>query len=126
MIKIDYFVRAFVKNDEKCQVAIRVRWNDKRSKTTFITRMRAGPDKWDKDGQKAMRRTVHVVKRRKFTAEEINERINDFKQEIEAAFDAFAVQNRIPSVSELHDVVNEGIGRKEIETAQQTLIKKKQ
>ncbi|MDD5989371.1 MAG: hypothetical protein PUC38_07860, partial [Bacteroidales bacterium] len=43
MIKISYSTRAFVKGNG--QVAIRVRWNSKKSEVTFITGVYADPNK---------------------------------------------------------------------------------
>lgn len=114
MIEISYNVRPFIKPITQ-QVAIRVRWNRKKSETTFITGVYADPSKWDSDGFKAKKSTTHVVGNKKFSAAEINERISDFRQEIDLVFETFAMQNKVPQVAELKDLVNQGLGRMEMD-----------
>lgn len=113
MIEIAYNLRNFIKPFTQ-QVAVRVRWNRKASEVTFITGVYADPAKWDVDGQKAKKSTTHIVRNRRFSAAEINERISDFRQEIELVFEAFARRNAVPTTAELKDLVNEGTGRKDI------------
>lgn len=114
MIEISYNVRPFIKPITQ-QVAVRVRWNRKKSETTFITGVYADPAKWDSDGMKAKKSTTHIIGNKKFSAAEINERISDFKQEIDLVFEAFAMQNKVPQVAELKDLVNQGLGRMEMD-----------
>lgn len=114
MIEIPYNVRPFIKPVTQ-QVAVRVRWNHKKSETTFITGAYADPAKWDSDGLKAMKNTTHVVGNKRFTAADINERISDFKQEIAIVFESFAMKNMVPSVVQLKELVNQGLGRAEID-----------
>ena len=87
MIKIKYSIWPYIKSNG--QVAIRVRWNSKQYEVAFITGVYADPTKWDEDGHKAIRGTKHVVRNMSFDYSEINERINDFRQEIELAFDKY-------------------------------------
>jgi len=84
MIKIKYSVRPFIKTNG--QVAIKVRWNSKQCEVSFITGVYADPGKWDEDSHKAKRGTIHTVRNMSFAASEINERIADFKDEIDSAF----------------------------------------
>lgn len=60
MIEISYNVRPFIKPITQ-QVAVRVRWNRKKSETTFITGVYADPAKWDSDGLKAKKSTTHII-----------------------------------------------------------------
>lgn len=114
MIEISYNVRPFIKPVTQ-QVAVRVRWNGKKSETTFITGVYADPAKWDTAGHKALKNTTHVVGNKRFTAADINERISDFKQEISLVFENFAMQNMVPQVPQLKNLVNQGLGRADID-----------
>lgn len=124
MIEISYNVRPFIKPITQ-QVAVRVRWNRKKNETTFITGVYADPAKWDTDGLKAKKGTTHIVGHRKYSSSEINERISDFKQEIDLVFESFAMKNTVPTVVELKDIVNEGLGRKEIDVVEFKPTKRK-
>lgn len=123
MIKISYSTRAFVKGNG--QVAIRVRWNSKKSEVTFITGVYADPNKWDEDLHKAKRGTTHVVRGMSFTFSDINERIADFKQEIDTAFSKCSLANTVPTNTELKDMVNKALGRSELVETTPVVVKKK-
>lgn len=110
MIEIAYYIRPFIKPVTQ-QVAVRVRWNQKKSETTFITGAYADPAKWDASGHKALKSTIHVVGNKKYTAADINERISDFKEEIAIVFEDFAMKNMVPSAAQLKELVNQGLGR---------------
>ena len=84
MIKINFSIRPFVKANG--QVAVRARWNSKKSEVTFITGAYADASKWDDDLRKAKHGTTHVVRNMSFTYYDINGRIADFKQTIEETF----------------------------------------
>ena len=75
MIKIKFTIRPFVKTTG--QVAVRVRWNSKKSEVTFITGAYADVSKWDDDMHKAKHGTTHKVRNMSFTYYDINERIAD-------------------------------------------------
>lgn len=124
MIEISYNVRPFIKPITQ-QVAVRVRWNRKKSETTFITGVYADPAKWDSDGLKARKSTTHIIGNKKFSATEINERISDFKQEIGLVFEAFAIKNAVPSVAELKELVNQGLGRNDLDITEIKPTKRK-
>lgn len=114
MIKIKFSVRPFLKSNN--QVAIRVRWNNKESEVTFITGVYAVKEKWDDELHRAMKGTTHIVRRMRFSFNEINQRIAEFKEEIENAFSLFASRNTVPTAQELKDRVNSELGRKKEET----------
>ena len=46
-----------------------------------------------------------------FDYSEINERINDYLQEIELVFDKYSLKNSIPTAGELKEMVNKALGR---------------
>ena len=123
MIKIQFSIRPFIKSNG--QVAVRTRWNSKKCEVTFITGVYADPAKWDEDAHKAKRGTTHVVRDMSFTYSEINERISDFRQEIENAFAKYSLANTVPTSSELKAMVNKCLGREEEKTAAVEVVKKK-
>ena len=51
MIEINHSCRAFLNN--KGQVVIRVRWNNRDGEVGFSVGCNADPDKWDKENQRA-------------------------------------------------------------------------
>lgn len=126
MIRIKFSIRAFIK-PENGKVAVRVRWNSKKCETTFITGVYAEPDKWDNDLQKAKKGTTHHVRKMTFTASEINERIAEFRQEVETSMETFSLRNMVPTTQELKDSVNRSLGRLEevvdVKTEQKRTLK---
>ena len=112
MIQISYNTRAFIKA-EKQQIAIRVRWNNKTREVTFITGMYGDQEKWDNDQHKAKKGTTHIIRGRRYTAVEINERIAMYREEINAFFNQCATEDRIPSPEELKATVNAALNPKE-------------
>ena len=115
MIRIKFSIRTFIKPGTN-KVAIRVRWNSKECETTFITGVYAEPEKWDNDTQKARKGTTHHIRKMSFTAYEINERISEFKQEIENCMDTYSLQNVMPLAQEFKEMVNRNLGRNEKKT----------
>lgn len=124
MMKIKYNIHTFIKPGTQ-QVAIRVRWNNKTSETVFIPGVYANPEKWDSDSKKAKKGTTHDIGSKRFTASEINDCISDYKQEIENAFNTFALSNIMPTPSQIKDTVNKGLGRHETATNRIEVTKKK-
>jgi integrase/uncharacterized small protein (DUF1192 family) len=122
MIKLNFSTRVFVKSNN--QVAIRVRWNNKMNEVTFITGVYAETGKWDEDMQKAKKGTTHHIRKMAFTATEINERIAEFREEIENAFDKCSLKNSVPTTSELKVMVNKNLGRDE-ENIEMKIVHKK-
>lgn len=80
---------------------------------SHITGVYAEPEKWDEDTQKAKKGTTHHVRKMAFTASEINERISEFRQEIETGMETFSLRNAVPTTNELKDIVNRNLGRVE-------------
>ena len=59
MIEISHSCRTFLNN--KGQVVIRVRWNNRKDEVGFSVGCNADPDKWDKENQRARYNTTHKV-----------------------------------------------------------------
>ena len=115
MIEIKFTIRPFIKSATN-QVAIRVMWNSQ-CEVTFVTGVWADKKKWDSDRQKAKKMTTHVVKSKlkehTCTSQEINERIAQYREEIEHAFYVYSLKGSIPTSNELKEMVNAGVGRSE-------------
>lgn len=124
MIEIKYNIHTFVKPGTQ-QVAIRVRWNSKKSQTVFIPGVYADPEKWDNDCKKAKKGTTHIVGTKRFSASEINDCISDYRQEIDLAFNTFALSNIMPTPTQIKEAVNKELGRNESATNKPEVIKKK-
>lgn len=124
MIEIKYNIHTFIKPETQ-QVVIRVRWNRKKNETVFIPGVYADPGKWDYDGKKAKKSTTHIVGAKRFFSYEINDCISDYIQEIELAFNSYALSNVMPTPSQLKMVVNKALGREEKITESNVVVKKK-
>ena len=110
MIKINFNIRTLIdKRDGR--VIVRVRWNQKTNEVGFTTGMYAQEDKWDFLNQKAIKGTVHIIRGHKFTASEINDCINEFREEIRKVFSVYGMNNSVPTPSELKTMVNRELGR---------------
>lgn len=123
MIRINFSIRPYLKPNG--QVMVRVRWNSNKSEVSFVTGVYADAEKWDDDAHKAKRGTVHSVRKMSFSSTEINERISDFRQEIETTFERFSHSNSVPSTAELKNMVNKGLGRNDIQKTEEVVVKKK-
>lgn len=114
MLQIKFGMRTYLNNNKVC---IRVYWNNKKCETTFVTGVYAEVKKWDCDMQRAKKHSVHVVSSKcahhTATANEINCRIAEFKEEIEGAFYLYSLKGSIPDVDELRAHVNAKLGRYE-------------
>lgn len=104
MIEIKFNTWAFIKSATG-QVAIRVSWEPKHE-VTFGTGVWAEKKKWDVDRQKAKKMTTHTVKKHSFTSTEINERIAEYREEIESAFYTYSIKGSIPTPDDLKIMVN--------------------
>lgn len=124
MIDIKYNIRTSIKPDTQ-QVKILVRWNKKKYETAFIPGVYADPEKWDNDAQKAKKGTTHIVRSNHYSASDINGIVSDYKQEIELAFNSFALSNTIPTPSQLKETVNKRLDRNQKMTESVKPVKKK-
>ena len=109
MIEINHSCRAFLNN--KGQVVIRVRWNNRKDEVGFSVGCNADPDKWDKENQRARYNTTHKVGGKVYVARDINNRISQFLECIEESFTEYGVHSQIPTTKELKELVNEKLGR---------------
>lgn len=127
MITINYSIRPYIKVlhrnsdtfEEGGQVAIRVRWNKSKCEVSFYTSVYANTGKWDADLKRAVRGTVHLVNGTKYSYNEINNEIAEYRELIESAFDEFALRNSVPTNKNLKDKVNGALGKtvKKVEVA---------
>lgn len=124
MIDIKYQVRVFVKFPRN-QLAIRVRWENKKRETAFLPGEIVDPAKWDSDTHKAKRNTTHRNGDRTFTSAEINATIDLYEEEIRLAFIEFGTENRVPTELELKKLVNERVGRTENSCGATQLVQRK-
>ena len=124
MIDIKYQVRVFVKSPRN-QLAIRVRWENKKRETSFLPGEIVDPAKWDSDSHKAKRNTTYRNGDRTFTSAEINARIDLYLEEIHLAFIEFGTENRVPTELELKKLVNERVGRTENSCGATQLVQRK-
>lgn len=109
MIEINHSCRAFLNN--KGQVVIRVRWNNRKDEVGFSVGCNADPDKWDKENQRARYNTTHKVGGKTVVARDINNRISQFLECIEESFTEYSLNSQLPTKSELKELVNEKLGR---------------
>ena len=110
MIKIQFNIRTLIdKRDSR--VIVRVRWNQKTNEVGFVSGMYADETKWDFVKQKAIRGTVHEINGKKYSAYDINDRINEFHEEIKKVFSVFEMSNSVPTPSDLKTMVNRELGR---------------
>ena len=116
MIQIKYSICPYIKSTTR-QVAVKVRWNQSKSETSFYASVWADPAKWDPILLRAKKGTTHIVRDMKFTYMEINEAIAELRQEIENSFDKCALKNTVPTITELKKMVNSALGRSETQQA---------
>lgn len=109
MIKITYSCRTFLNN--KGQVVIRVRWNNRKCEVGFSVGCNADPEKWDSENQRARYNTTHKVGEKIYVARDINNRVTQFLECIAESFTEYGVRSQTPTTSELKELVNEKLGR---------------
>lgn len=110
MIQIIKSIRPYIKGSTG-QVALKVRWNRSKYELSFFTNVWADPSKWDCDLLRAKKGTTHEVRGMKFSYNEINQAIAEYREEIETIFDKCALRNSVPTVEELKTMVNNALGR---------------
>lgn len=111
MIKISYSVRPYIKGSTG-QVGIKVRWNHSKCEVSFFTNVWADPTKWNSELLRAKTGTIHQVRGRTFSYNEINSAIAEYHEEIENIFYECGMNNSVPTVDELKQMVNFGLGRR--------------
>lgn len=125
MIEIKFKIWPYLKPTG--QVAIRVLWNNCKTKCEFSTEVYAEKAKWDDDMHRAKKNATHLIKLkknvRKFESAQINEQISLYKDEIEAAFYAYSMKNSIPTTDDLKEMVNSALGKNVNEMEDMTTVK---
>lgn len=110
MIQIKFSIRPYIKGTTG-QVALKIRWNQSKCELSFFTNVWADPLKWDCDLLRAKKGTTHEIRGMKFSHNEINQAIAEYREEIESVFDKCALRNSVPTVEELKKMVNDALGR---------------
>lgn len=111
MIKINFSIRPYIKGTTG-QVGIKVRWNNSKCEVSFFTNVWADPAKWNSERLRAKIGTTHQVRGRTFSYNEINSAIAEYHEEIENIFYKCAMNNSVPTVDELKQMVNFALGRR--------------
>ena len=109
MIEISYNTRVLVNN--KGQVVIRVRWNNKKNEVGLSIGCSADPAKWDSENQRARYNTTHKVNNKTIIARDINNQITFFLDSIKEVFLEFQMGGAMPMPKELKELINEKVGR---------------
>jgi len=118
MKKTSFSTRAYVMKNG--QVKIRVRWNSKKNEVGFSIGYTIDPLKWDSDKQLVKSNTTHKIGGKIVYAREINNAIRSFLVCIEEVFAKYDLHSKIPTTTDLKELVNEKLGRtKEVEVIQE-------
>ena len=114
MKKTNFSTRAYVMKNG--QVMIRVRWNSKKNEVGFSVGYTIDPLKWDSDKQLVKSNTTHKIGGKIVYAREINNAIRSFLVCIEEVFAKYDLHSKIPTTTDLKELVNEKLGRVKQET----------
>lgn len=98
------------------QVMIRVRWNSKKNEVGFSVGYTIDPLKWDSGKQLVKSNTTHKIGGKIVYAREINNAIRSFLVCIEEVFAKYDLHSKIPTTTDLKELVNEKLGRIKQET----------
>ena len=121
MKKTNFSTRAYVMKNG--QVMIRVRWNSKKNEVGFSVGYTIDPLKWDSDKQLVKSNTTHKIGGKIVYAREINNAIRSFLVCIEEVFAKYDLHSKIPTTTELKELVNEKLGRVKQETVDEDKMK---
>ena len=105
------------------QVMIRVRWNSKKNEVGFSVGYTIDPLKWDSDKQLVKSNTTHKIGGKIVYAREINNAIRSFLVCIEEVFAKYDLHSKIPTTTDLKELVNEKLGRVKQETVDEDKMK---
>lgn len=114
MKKTNFSTRAYVMKNG--QVMIRVRWNSKKNEVGFSVGYTIDPLKWDSGKQLVKSNTTHKIGGKIVYAREINNAIRSFLVCIEEVFAKYDLHSKIPTTTDLKELVNEKLGRVKQET----------
>ena len=121
MKKTSFSTRAYVMKNG--QVMIRVRWNSKKNEVGFSVGYTIDPLKWDSDKQLVKSNTTHKIGGKIVYAREINNAIRSFLVCIEEVFAKYDLHSKIPTTTDLKELVNEKLGRVKQETVDEDKMK---
>lgn len=121
MKKTNFSTRAYVMKNG--QVMIRVRWNSKKNEVGFSIGYTIDPLKWDSDKQLVKSNTTHKIGGKIVYAREINNAIRSFLVCIEEVFAKYDLHSKIPTTTDLKELVNEKLGRVKQETVDEDKMK---
>ena len=121
MKKTNFSTRAYVMKNG--QVMIRVRWNSKKNEVGFSVGYTIDPLKWDSDKQLVKSNTTHKIGGKIVYAREINNAIRSFLVCIEEVFAKYDLHSKIPTTTDLKELVNEKLGRAKQETVDEDKVK---
>lgn len=121
MKKTNFSTRTYVMKNG--QVMIRVRWNSKKNEVGFSVGYTIDPFKWDSDKQLVKSNTTHKISGKIVYAREINNAIRSFLICIEEVFANYDLHSKIPTTTDLKELVNEKLGRTRQETVDEDKVK---
>ena len=121
MKKTNFSTRAYIMKNG--QVMIRVRWNSKKNEVGFSVGYTIDPLKWDSDKQLVKSNTTHKIGGKIVYAREINNAIRSFLVCIEEVFAKYDLHSKIPTTTDLKELVNEKLGRVKQETVDEDKVK---
>ena len=121
MKKTNFSTRAYVMKNG--QVMIPVRWNSKKNEVGFSVGYTIDPLKWDSDKQLVKSNTTHKIGGKIVYAREINNAIRSFLVCIEEVFAKYDLHSKIPTTTDLKELVNEKLGRVKQETVDEDKMK---
>ena len=121
MKKTNFSTRAYVMKNG--QVMIRVRWNSKKNEVGFSVGYTIDPLKWDSGKQLVKSNTTHKIGGKIVYAREINNAIRSFLVCIEEVFAKYDLHSKIPTTTDLKELVNEKLGRVKQETVDEDKMK---
>ena len=121
MKKTNFSTRAYVMKNG--QVMIRVKWNSKKNEVGFSVGYTIDPLKWDSDKQLVKSNTTHKIGGKIVYAREINNAIRSFLVCIEEVFAKYDLHSKIPTTTDLKELVNEKLGRVKQETVDEDKMK---
>lgn len=121
MKKTNFSTRAYIMKNG--QVMIRVRWNSKKNEVGFSVGYTIDPLKWDSGKQLVKSNTTHKIGGKIVYAREINNAIRSFLVCIEEVFAKYDLHSKIPTTTDLKELVNEKLGRVKQETVDEDKMK---
>ena len=99
-----------------------MRWNSKKNEVGFSVGYTIDPLKWDSDKQLVKSNTTHKIGGKIVYAREINNAIRSFLVCIEEVFAKYDLHSKIPTTTDLKELVNEKLGRVKQETVDEDKV----